>query len=277
MTEPVITIEEIDMHKAQEILGLNTRNRNIHERTVSRYANDMLAGKWEFTGDAIRINGDGTLIDGQHRLAAVIQASASDPGLTVRTLVIRNLPARTQDFMDIGRKRSVGDQVFMRGMRNSSLVAASSRLILYYETYMKNPEVDFMRIRNSSVLEWIDAHPQIEEFAAQHSSTGSSNMRSNAAVAAAAWVITNTCEDEAAVSTFFAMFVDGIGLEENSPVLALRNRLQVASSRNERILYHNALHLILRAWNAYRRGEEINRFPLRSRTGAPVLVSKVEA
>ena len=71
------------------------------------------------------------------------------------------------------------------------------------------------------------------------------------------------------------MLLGGIGLERGNPVLSFRNRLQVASSRNERIKNSDMLHLILRAWNAYRANEQMTKFPFRNRDGQPIRVNGV--
>lgn len=49
-------------------------NRRVDMRTVSRYANDMQSGHWELTHQGIAFDADGHLIDGQHRLRAIIQS-----------------------------------------------------------------------------------------------------------------------------------------------------------------------------------------------------------
>lgn len=52
----------------------NTHNRKVRDSVVMRYAADMKAGRWKQTHQGIAFNGDGTLLDGQHRLFAIIEA-----------------------------------------------------------------------------------------------------------------------------------------------------------------------------------------------------------
>jgi hypothetical protein len=61
----------------------------------------MTNGDFQFTGDPIKFTGDGELIDGQHRLAAVQQS-----GLTLEFTVVRGLPREAQDVVDIGAGRT---------------------------------------------------------------------------------------------------------------------------------------------------------------------------
>ena len=64
---------------AAKILGKNyEKNRNIRQSVVKRYANDMRSGRWSTDAcPPIVIAKDGSLIDGQHRLSAVMQAGVA--------------------------------------------------------------------------------------------------------------------------------------------------------------------------------------------------------
>lgn len=92
---------------------------------VTEYAKEMRAGRWKSTHQGIAIGWDGKVVDGQHRLLAVIES-----GVSVEMLVTRGVDPETQDLVDGGRKRTVGDQLGLRhGIQNGCLVAASSRVI----------------------------------------------------------------------------------------------------------------------------------------------------
>lgn len=70
---------EVTPSLAAEWMKSNSFNRNISRPTVDRYAADMAAGKWNLTHQGIGFDDDGILIDGQHRLSAVIKANATVP------------------------------------------------------------------------------------------------------------------------------------------------------------------------------------------------------
>ncbi len=89
---------------AEMYLERNGRNRNIRPDVVSNYARDMSAHRWQITGEAIKLDADGNLLDGQHRLRAVIKS-----GETVTMLVIEGLPPEAQRVMDSGKPRTAGD------------------------------------------------------------------------------------------------------------------------------------------------------------------------
>ena len=71
-----ITKKLITPSIAKGLLESNTKNRGINELVVSRYANDILKGNWkEDTGEAIKISKMNIILDGQHRLCAIVKAN----------------------------------------------------------------------------------------------------------------------------------------------------------------------------------------------------------
>lgn len=65
---------------AKRYLENNGVNRTLSKKTIDAYARDMLNDKWKLkTGNAISISKDGVLLDGQHRLNAVIESDLAIP------------------------------------------------------------------------------------------------------------------------------------------------------------------------------------------------------
>jgi hypothetical protein len=113
---------------AQKWLEGNTHNRSLKQRKVEQYAADMKAGKWRQTHQGIAFDGENTLIDGQHRLWAVIESDA-----TVVMLVTHGLAIDTQAVIDDHIHRTVLDQMQLAGDAESHCgplhVAASNAMI----------------------------------------------------------------------------------------------------------------------------------------------------
>jgi len=62
---------------AAQMLAKNDGNRECRQATVKSYAAEMSAGQWRTTHQPIAVDETGRLVDGQHRLAAVIAANWS--------------------------------------------------------------------------------------------------------------------------------------------------------------------------------------------------------
>lgn len=69
-------VETITPELAADLLSRNMKNRPVSQQRVRKYMAAMVAGKWLLNGEAIKISIDGRLIDGQHRLKAIIQLIA---------------------------------------------------------------------------------------------------------------------------------------------------------------------------------------------------------
>ena len=64
--------------EAQQLLDKhNTRNRTVRPRVVEEYTRTILRDRWQdHLQNAVQIDTDGVLIDGQHRLLAIVAAAS---------------------------------------------------------------------------------------------------------------------------------------------------------------------------------------------------------
>lgn len=104
---------------AQETLKRNTLNRTVRRKTVASYAAAMQAGMWKENGEPIIIGHDNILIDGQHRLLAIVAS-----GKTLRMLVAFDVDPSTRDTVDGGLRRTNGDVLSIEGITNGPRVSA---------------------------------------------------------------------------------------------------------------------------------------------------------
>ena len=104
----VFTYKNIGPADAEVMLARNYGNRKVNEKQVRQYAVDMASGNWRLTHQAIAIGADENLIDGQHRLHAVVK-SRSTVAMYVATYStsesVLMLP------IDVHKKRSITDIV----------------------------------------------------------------------------------------------------------------------------------------------------------------------
>jgi len=92
--------------KATEWLQNNTKNRRLRPRYVERLASDMTSGKYIATHQGVAFGTDGILVDGQHRLEAIVLSGTSQ-----WLLVTTDLPPQALLVVDDGVKRSMADVV----------------------------------------------------------------------------------------------------------------------------------------------------------------------
>lgn len=76
--------------------------RSLSAQRITSFIADLKSGNWALTHQAVCFDGEGTLIDGQHRLYAIVQS-----GIAAKMLVVRNQHASFHDPIDRGAPRSV--------------------------------------------------------------------------------------------------------------------------------------------------------------------------
>lgn len=101
---------KITPEKANEFLGKNIVNRNIRDKRVNQYVKEMQNGRWELNGESIKFNDKGELIDGQHRLTAIVKS-----GMAIDMCVVWDVPSEVT-ILDRGSGRSTADTLIISGM-----------------------------------------------------------------------------------------------------------------------------------------------------------------
>ena len=243
---------EVTPDTAAAWLKQNVRNRRVNPKAVQDYARQMASGLWKLNGESIKIASDGTLLDGQHRLEAIVEA-----GVTLTLMVVEGLPPEYQDTMDLGRKRSAADAFAMDGVANATMVAAIGRRAWMWD----QGNIRFVAATSpspSEVKQTVEKYPHIHRSAEIAARTAMSYKPVRGAVAGTAHHLF-TQLDQSLTAEFFAQLGSGADLEKGHPVLALRNRLMNDKMNNKRVPFHLGLALYIRAWNGRREARELDR------------------
>jgi hypothetical protein len=90
--------------------AVNTKNRTLSDAHVARLARDMKEGRWRLTHEGIAFDPQGRLLDGQHRLWAVVEA-----GIPIEMHVWLNVPPEALMAIDSGKPRRLADILHLGG------------------------------------------------------------------------------------------------------------------------------------------------------------------
>ena len=102
-----------------------SRNRSLNKAAVARYAREMKAGAWRLSHQSIAFDSSGTLIDGQHRLRAVVES-----GCTVAFLVSHYEGLATSlEVIDTGTVRPLASVMEIRGTVDKGTGASVSAVL----------------------------------------------------------------------------------------------------------------------------------------------------
>lgn len=92
---------------AAKLLATNyEKQRNLRKRLVAKYASDMEEGRWNSDTGMIIVDSMGRLIDGQHRLAAVVNA-----GVSIDMWVMVGADTGAFELIDGGAMRKIADVI----------------------------------------------------------------------------------------------------------------------------------------------------------------------
>lgn len=243
---------------ARELLSRNADNqRNLRPTKVNQYARDIAAGDWPITGDTVKVDTNGRLIDGQHRLQAVVQADTA-----VDMLIAWDVDPSVMPLLDIGANRRFSDVLKMGNVPHRAATAAIVRRIIMWEAGNRmatggqgvlTPTHAEMLARHEKDVSGFDtATSRGEDVRRMRLGTGGP-------VGASFYLFAQLDLD--AAHRFFDAYLSGANLSEGDPVLALRNRM-VRVGRDERLTSGEIQALFIRAWNAWREGRTLASVPI---------------
>lgn len=127
MSKIITEVMTITPDTAKRILEKNKGNRPINNTYVNYYADQMIRGLWTLTGQTISFGEDNRLLDGQHRIAAVIKAN-----IPIKFNVARNVPNSTFVNYDNGKPRTAVDSFKISDVKYAS---RATTLINKYVSY----------------------------------------------------------------------------------------------------------------------------------------------
>ena len=240
---------------AAEWMGKNTGNRNKRTAKIGQFSRDMTGGGWLTTGDTIKFDWDGRMIDGQHRCEAIITS-----GETVHILVVRGLDPRVQDVLDQGAKRSAADALRFNGASGGAkTIAAVANLAAEIASGRVSHFGDTGRasLSNSEVIDWYASNREVDHAAAFASKIA---RKINCTPSALAYAIYKTEElDAQQAFNFFNDLSEFRTTGKGDPRHALLDALRILNDKGGSAKsVGSQLSYIFRAWNAVRAGKKLS-------------------
>lgn len=245
--------------RAAKWLERNTHNRNVRPQTLERYKHDMLNGQWHLDGSPIRFSKDGTLLDGQHRLAAI-----AETGISQQMLIVVGLVAESQAVMDTGRARTAADALSMEGHSVSTGLAAAAKLAIEFERgdLSRNAEVS-----HSDILTYVNEHPSLG-WAAETARAYA--RKADALPAVVAYTLYRLAKiNKVQAVQFWTDAAEKVDLAAGDPALTLGYRFANARRNKERLDRRQQIALVFRAWNHRRAGNRVTAIRVGGEVPAP--------
>jgi len=243
-------VETISPATAREWLLLNKSNRPVTRLRVLRLIDAINKGQYKLTGEAIKFNGNGDLIDGQHRLLAVVESNKS-----VQCLVIRGLDSDIFKVIDSGKPRTAADVLAIEGYTNvNSLASAAKHLYQIERKAVSSSGRDI--VQNEEISNTLQMHPDLKAY--QVECAPFKFARSGVIVASLYWM--GLCSTKKG-DVFMNGFLKGVDLSIDSPIYQCREKIvsSIAPVTNTRTQRYALGAMLFRAFNLFTKGEKIAR------------------
>jgi hypothetical protein len=259
----------INAEIAAEMLKGNIDNRAEAKSHVKFLAIQMLQGKWKFTGDPIKISKTGRVLDGQHRLMAIVQSETEHD-----FLICYDLDNEIFDVLDTGKNRSAANILSIKGFERYTAVAALSKMIIRYNrgyySGLLGGSGGYSVVTNQDVLAYAESNDLMPYIRFGHVLNDKCKILTGTQYAFFFYLFTNI--DEQAANVFFEKFASGVNLTEKDPVLYLRNKLFEDLSANNKMNPRSKLGYVIKCWNLYRKNEECSfiRFNIKDQMPDPI-------
>lgn len=231
-------------------------NRNKKQAKIAGYRADIKARKWRRTGETIKFDDAGNMIDGQNRVQAFIDSEVE----SLVVYVAWNVPRDAFDVIDTGASRTFADVLRSKNVSSPRYAeAAVIRRIVMWEagnptgvrsggtgTKYPNPTHTQLADRYAQDAQRFDA-AIARGMDMRHAKLG------NSTAAGIAFFLFLQI-DAGRCHQFFDEVITGANLGQQHPAKVLRDKLlRTTDTPNEQ------LALYIKAWNAYRKDETLSR------------------
>lgn len=262
---------------AKTWLGKNGKNRRISQVHVKRLADAMQHGRWVLNGQTISFDLEGRLLDGQHRLSAVVES-----GQTVQMAVAVGVSddEAFKSYDGVALKRGANQVATVMGVKNANHTTAVARIIMAWESAKTMEEFARDAGRGGqSPYEVAEKAEEIAEevYAADDMIGGHVASKSGSRATLVAMIMLFNRVDPVATSTFCHKLKTGIVDGEKDPVLLLRDRLLSGQRGKGGNSWRPVMMaLTIKAFNAHRDGREVKYLRWRVEGDQPEAFPKIE-
>lgn len=228
---------------AKSWLTQNTSNRKIKDGLVNSMAYQISKGAWKLNGETI-VFSDGFLLDGQHRLMAVVKAN-----IPIKSLVVFGVPKDCMPSIDTGASRNGADVLSINKFKNTTALASAVRMINHYKLKtlsMTNRLGTRERMSNEDILNYALNNPGVVE-----SLKYIKPMREGLTIPISATVSAHYLFSEinsVCANNYMSMLYGGYGMDAGHTILTIRKRF-INDIKNGPVNSVTTLALVIVGWN----------------------------
>ena len=251
---------------ALQLLGKNGSNRKLSLSHVANLASAMARGEWQLNGESIKIAECGTLLDGQHRLSAIVKNKSA-----TEIFVVSGLPIESFHTINVGAKaRTASDVLSIAGEKNHHELAAGARTFKAWEMNKSAPKFKASGITVAEIEDVIKRNPDLRIFAS-YKKRELKKLLGGGTLCFLSYVFHKVNNEKA--SSFFDGLANGASLNSGSPVLMLRDRLIANSFSHAKLNRDAVIALSIKAFNAHHLNRDVGVLRYSESEKFPIIIA----
>jgi hypothetical protein len=241
---------------AQKWLRRNHINRALKRDYLRKLCQTLRHGEWaDLNGATIVFSENNALLDGQHRLSAVVETQ-----IPITTLVVFGVKEHVRSTIDTGIMRRLADVLSMQRHKNSTNLAAAMMFLRKWEKGLLVSAPSWgardLFTTYDEALAFLEAHPTLEDSVSRTKSLPYLLKPSHAACLSYRFSVL----DAALEAAWLYTMKEGRPQEPYESFFALRERLLRDSMMKVKRPFLEGFVYTLKAWNAERKGKHIHIF-----------------
>lgn len=231
---------------AQHYLTFNRNNWDVIPNRIEAYADEMRRGEWIENGDSIVFTKNARLIDGQHRLQAIIKS-----GVTIFTQVVYGCEERAQVTKDVGRTKKAKGVMVVEGLPPWEACVAGTALHTIINQANGLPLSSHVRRNNREIQNFYLEFPAVKASVTAVSELPRRGLIITHSKALVLHYLFAQ-KDVASADEFMQRLFLGDSLARSSPIYQLRQKLNEARVAGKHYSAREEYHACIKAWNAVR-------------------------
>ncbi len=255
---PKSNFEIITPDRAKDYLSKMVSNRPLNDRNLQAQINLINTGQFMNTGESIKFSWEDKLIDGQHRLMAIIKT-----GKKQEMLVVRDLDPAAFAHIDTGRTRKTSDVLGIEGITNPARIGAMAKFIMSFQrgqfvAAAKNDMRLAKRITHQDALEFVLKHKDSLYESYLYGYNKNNKVTNGNLLSSFHYIFKAIHESQA--DDFCHKLATGLDINDKSPIYILRQHFQADLRAKRKMPSLQKMAFIIKAWNMFRTQKTVTSF-----------------
>ncbi|MEU2670063.1 hypothetical protein ABZ622_14545 [Streptomyces sp. NPDC007164] len=245
----VSRIIEVTPELAENFLSRSSVNRRLDDGRVNSLADTILRGEWKLTHQGIAFDEAGELLDGQHRLNAIIKANTP-----VVMFVFDGLSRDVFPVLDTGKRRSAADTLLSTGAKYLPLLSSTIRHVLLFKEIPNDRWTGVgAYVPNDRILAAYNRDKNRYGEAVTIGRDLSKHLFASQTAVAVGYFLTTEAAPAAEIDEWISGLKSGANLDPGDVRLALREVPKETQKRGSRrrMSLRDQVAIYIRAWNAW--------------------------